>query len=115
MNGKRDRAVSPESVSALPADLEDVVRNLGRTEQAAWRVTLDLSEEQLNWRPNGGRAWSIVQCLDHLAKTNTAYTAALREAVRKLSAEAAPRRSAIRPGWLGRAFIRSLEPPVRRK
>jgi hypothetical protein len=108
--------VSPEeSIPSLPADLQEIIRELARSEQAAWRVAADLTEEQRNWQPEDGKAWSILQCLDHLAKTNTIYTAALRAAVRQSSRGAAPRRGVIQPGWLGRFFIRALEPPPRRR
>jgi DinB family protein len=108
--------VSPEEpISSLPADLQEIVRELARSEQAAWRVLMDLSEEQQNWQPDDGKAWSILQCLDHLAKTNTVYIEALRAAVRKSSSGAAPRRGAIQPAWLARFFLRSLEPPPRQR
>lgn len=32
----------------------------------------NLSEEQLNWKPNNSK-WSIAQCLDHLIRTNTSF------------------------------------------
>jgi len=108
--------VSPEKpMPALPADLQEIVRELARSEQSAWRVTMDLSEEQRNWHPDDGKAWSILQCIDHLAKTNIIYTAALRAAVRRSSSAVARRRGVIQPGWLARFFLRSLEPPPRRR
>lgn len=33
---------------------------------------IDLSEEQLNWKPSSA-SWSIAQCLDHLIVNNTNY------------------------------------------
>ena len=68
-----------------------------------------------NWQPSGGTAWSIAQCLDHLAQANTVYTAALRSAVQGVDPKNVPRRGPIQPGWLARYFIRSLEPPPRLK
>jgi hypothetical protein len=70
----------------------------------------DLTPAQFNWQPDGGRKWSVGQCIDHLARTNAQYDAALADAV----ARARPRaeRTPGVPNRLGRWFIRHLEPPV---
>jgi len=65
----------------------------------------------------GGTGWSVAQCLDHLAQSAALYTPALLEAVRKARVKASPRDAPkpIQPPWLGRWFIRDLEPPPKRK
>ncbi|MBP6716835.1 MAG: DinB family protein [Acidobacteria bacterium] len=95
------RAITPTQFEAerraIEADLTPILQTL--------------SPAQFNWQPDAGRAWSVGQCVDHLARTNRQYCAALREAV----ARARPRteRTDGVPNLLGRWFIARLEPPVR--
>lgn len=100
---------------AFPADLQALLSELERTDQEARQLASDLTEAQLNWQPGGGTAWSVAQCLDHLAQINTIYIAALREAVHGVKPGAVPRRGPIHPGWFGRWFIGAMEPPPKRK
>jgi len=100
---------------SLPADLQKVVSDLDAADREAQRLVAGLSEDQLNWQPGGGTAWSVGQCLDHLAQANAVYTTALLDAVRRSKAASAPRKGPISPGWFGRWFIREMEPPPRRK
>jgi hypothetical protein len=75
-----------------------------------------LTEAQAAWRPHP-TAWSVAECLDHLAATNRGYLSAMQ-----LAADSARRakkfrqagRSAL-PGFLGGWFVRSLEPPAKLK
>jgi DinB family protein len=99
----------------LPADLQKVLADLDAADREARRLVAGLSEAQLNWQPGGGTAWSVGQCLDHLAQGNALYAAALEDAVRRTQPGSAPRKGPISPGWFGRWFIREMEPPPRRK
>jgi hypothetical protein len=69
-----------------------------------------LSPTQLNWQPDGGRRWSVGQCLDHVTKTTYLYNSHLEEAVTGAPRQPTP---AARPNVLGRAFIWMIEPPAR--
>lgn len=100
---------------ALPPDLEAILDAFQKGETEARLLAEGLTDAQLNWQPDGGRRWSIAQCLDHLARADTAYTTALRSAVQAIKPGSAPRSSPIQPGWFERFFIRSLEPPPRWK
>jgi hypothetical protein len=100
---------------SLPDDLETISAQLATNEEAAQEVLAGLSFEQANWRP-GGRAWSVAQCIDHLARTNDVYGAALAEAIqRAVLRRARLRRGPIAPGWLARKFVQALEPPVKHR
>lgn len=68
----------------------------------------------MSWQPDGGRAWSIAQCLDHLARANTEYLRPMGEALRRARERGRLRRGPVPPGFLGAWFIRQLEPPPRR-
>ena len=100
---------------AWPADLQAILDELERTDQQARQLVAELSDAQLNWRPGDGARWSVAQCLDHLGQCNKLYVGALKAAARKSSPAALPRRGPIKPGWLGRLFIKELEPPPKRK
>src|SRR5690242_8667426 len=100
-----------------PEDLQAILNELDRTDAEARQLVSTLTEAQLNWQPGGGTGWSVAQCLDHLAQSTALYAPALLEAVRKAKIKASSRRARtpIQPPWLGRWFIRDLEPPPKRK
>jgi hypothetical protein len=98
----------------LPADLQSLVSELDRTDEEARQLVSGLNEVQLNWQPGAG-AWSVAQCLDHLGQINSAYIPALRAAMRHADRDSAGPHEPIQPGWFGRWFIHSMEPPPRRK
>jgi hypothetical protein len=73
-----------------------------------------LTEDQAAWRAHPA-AWSVAECLDHLALTNRLYVRAMQPA-----ADAARRKNKLRrrpalPGFFGAWFVRSLEPPPKMK
>ena len=76
------------------------------------RLLTGVSASQLNWQPEGGRHWSIGQCLDHLTKSADIYSAPIADAV---SAAPAAGANPARPNLLGRGFLWFIEPPVRLK
>jgi hypothetical protein len=96
-------------------DLASILDGFGKAETDARQLVESLTDAQLNWQAATGRTWSIAQCFDHLAKTNTFYTEAMRCAVRKTPPGAQPRRDQIRPGWLEQQFIKSMDAPARKK
>lgn len=64
--------------------------------------------------------WSIGECLEHLALINSIYLDAIDGVIRDarergLTAAAFESKRPKRHGWIGDAFVRSLEPPPRLK
>jgi hypothetical protein len=98
----------------LPAPLEELLAQVDAVEREARSLVEALDEAQLNWQPEGGRRWSVGQCLDHLARINPFYIASVMPAVQQAS-QAEGTFSGLHPTWLGRRFVASLEPPVTRK
>ena len=98
----------------LSADLPKILNDLDQADAEARRIVGSLNDQQMNWQPAPG-AWSVAQCLDHLAQINKIYVAALRDAVRKAPPGSKPRSGPIMPGLFSRWFIQVLEPPPRRK
>lgn len=100
------------AVSEIPADLAAILGDLEWSDEEAKALVAGLSDTQCTWQPNGGRSWSIAQGLDHLAKANTAYFAAMAESLAEAERRGAPARvGPIEPGWFARRFIATLEPP----
>lgn len=98
----------------LASELEDYRRQILAVSQDARDLIEGLSEAQLNWQPSAEQ-WSIAECLDHLAVTNREMIKKLRAAVIEARAKGLLGYGPFRHGWLGNMFVRSIEPPVKRK
>lgn len=97
----------------LPADLQGILDQLDEADRAADSFASSLTDEQFNWQPDGGRRWSVAQCLEHLAYTNTVYIDAIWKGITTAQDNRWERRGPIAPGFFGRRFVKSLEPPVK--
>ena len=96
-----------------PAEL---IAEFGRQSAQGQLLGAGLSDAALNWQPNGGKSWSILQCLEHLALMNAKYVTALRDAVSNNRDQLEPRKVPIQPsGWLTRWFVGMEEPPPKIK
>jgi hypothetical protein len=99
----------------LPSDLQQRLDELDATDRAADVLVAGLSENQLHWQPNGGKSWSIAQCLEHLATANSIYARPIRSAIDSARKRGLTRTRASRSSFLGEWFVRSLDVPVRRR
>jgi hypothetical protein len=106
-------AVTLNPQTTLPDDLAAVVRALDDVDRDARALIEPLDDAQFNWQPVPNRAWSVAQCLDHLARINTLYLAALEAGVERARRAGLARRRPISLGFAVRAFIRSLDAPPR--
>jgi hypothetical protein len=95
-----------------PADIRVLDEQLAKTGDDAAALVAGLSEESGGWRPAPG-AWSVAECLDHLATADRVYLAAMRPAATRARAAGQWRRGPATPGLFGGWFARSLEPPAR--
>jgi hypothetical protein len=100
-------------MAQLTTDLPAILERLRVTETNATELVAGVSAEQANWQPNEGRSWSVCQCLDHLAKTNVAYAAAMQNAMSNSSAAYRTRTTKITPGWFGSMFFRKIGPEAK--
>lgn len=87
---------------------------LDAIEADARAVAGGLTEVSGQWRPSP-EAWSVAECLDHLATANDVYLDAMRPPAERALASGRMRRGPARPGLVGRWFVRMLEPPVTRR
>jgi hypothetical protein len=99
---------------APPPHLKTILDDFDKADQEAHRIAGGLTDAQGNWQPSE-TAWSIAQCLDHMARGNTLYAAALHKALNEAGAARNPALGPIQPGWFGRFFIRTLDAPPKRK
>jgi hypothetical protein len=99
----------------LPADLQQILDDIDAADRAADAIASQVTDEQFHWRPRGGQGWSIAQCLDHLAIVNMLYSAPIQSAIDDARARAWMREGPAAPGFFGRRFVASQEPPVRRR
>jgi hypothetical protein len=91
-----------------------VVDDLDKSETDAQRFLGGVSDAQANWHPSQ-TIWSMVQCVDHLARINIAYAAALLDALQDVRNPTRVRLAPIKPPFFSSLFIRTLEPPPGRK
>lgn len=99
----------------LPEDLRKILSDVDAADRAAEAIAARVTIEEFQWQPDGGRRWSIAQCLDHLASVNALYTAAIRKGLNEAHARGWKRTGPAAPGFLGRKFVALLEPPVTRR
>jgi hypothetical protein len=98
----------------IPHDLQALLDALDAADRDARKLVDALDEPRGGWRPAPG-AWSIAECLDHLATANRVYLAPMVMAAEQARAAGRLRRGPARPGVIGGMFAWSLEPPVRVK
>jgi hypothetical protein len=104
-------AASPLPDGDLPAELLRLIHALRATATQVEQLTADLDESSGTWRP-APDAWSVAECLDHLATANRVYIDAMEIAARP--AAGSRRHGPAVPGLFGRWFVRTLEPPVKK-
>ena len=93
-------------------DLKRILADFTSNEGALYEVMGGLSEQQLNWRPEPRKSWSILQCASHLALSNESYTGGIRSVLGK----GGPRRTGpVRPSAPGAFFLKKVEPPVTKR
>ena len=102
-------------MTTLPADIQRLTDVMTAADDAAERLAAGLSDEEFFWQPDGGTRWSVALCLDHLAIANEIYGSAMTSALAIARERGWVRRGPVAPGFFGRKFAASLEPPVKRR
>ena len=94
---------------AIPRDRQEVLDELDRLERELAALVEPIDDVRFNWRPDGGRAWSIGQCVEHLARTNAAYVEALARAIERAAKRTSKGGRPLEPGPFGGWFVRSMD------
>jgi hypothetical protein len=71
------------------------------------------SDDRLRWRPGPGQ-WSVAECVDHLAVTNSAYVAHLAPIIRRARARGRLGPGPFAYGFVGAWWVRSLSANCRK-
>jgi hypothetical protein len=96
-----------------PDDIKALDEGLDAQEREAERLIAGLTEADGAWRP-AEHAWSVAECLDHLATANRVYLTAMRQPAIGARVGWRMRKGPAVPGFFGGMFARSLEPPPSR-
>lgn len=97
--------------TGTPSQTADLVAELDHIRARATALMARVPDDgACGWQPDGGRGWSVAQCLDHLTRTNALYLATMRPAVARVPRSGTPVTAPLQSSWAGRRFIRSLEP-----
>ena len=99
--------------SSLPPDLQQILDGIDAADRAGAEIAARVTDEEFHWKPDGGRRWSIAECLDHLATINVLYSAAVRTGVEAALKHGWTRTGPAEPGFFGKKFVASQEPPVK--
>ena len=83
-----------------PADIQALEGALDAAERDARALLSGLAEGLGGWRADPG-AWSVAECLDHLATANRVYLRAMQPAADDAVAEGSWRRRPAKPGLIG--------------
>ena len=81
--------------------------------EKAKSLTAGLSSAQMNWRPQPGK-WSIAQNLAHL-NFGYQYFDTIASSIAAARAKGIIGNGPFRYGWLSSWFVKSMEPPPKRK
>lgn len=99
----------------LPADLQPLSDAMDAADRTADALAARLTDSEFFWRPDGATRWSVALCLDHLAVANAVYAHAIAKAIATARERGWTRRGPAQPGFFGRKFAESLEPPAKRR
>jgi hypothetical protein len=98
---------------SLRSDLQQVIDEVDAAGRSADEIVAPLGDTEFHWQPDEGRAWSVAQCIDHLATINVFYGAAIERAVEDARQRGVLGGGPIAPTFFGTRFLSSLEPPVK--
>jgi hypothetical protein len=101
-------------MKASEPDIKDLKDQLDAADRDAQALVADLNEERGGWRAEAD-SWSVAECLDHLATANRLYLHAMKEPAIRARERGRVRRGPAKPGFVGRWFARTMEPPVKRR
>ena len=89
--------------------LEGLYQDAKEVLHASEALFASLTPAQLTWKP-GRKKWSILQCFDHLLKTNALYFARLQPAIEAGTVSRAEAVAPFKPSRFGKWFIGRLRP-----
>lgn len=98
---------------ALP-QLQECQEQFEALKEEARVLVNGMSSEAFNWQPEPGR-WSVGECMDHLNTLGSLMLPKLDAAIAQGHAKGLTGDGSFTYGWLGRWWIRTLQPSSRRR
>jgi hypothetical protein len=98
----------------IAPELSELAEQFENSKKELTEILAGLSEEIFNRRPPAG-GWSIAECADHLVVTGKDYTKQIENGLKKIEQKRYFLKGPYKLSWLGKSFIKSVEPPVKRK
>jgi hypothetical protein len=102
-------AAEPPPPFDQPLDVRALEAQYAAATADAESLAAALTDEQARWRPRPG-AWSVAECLAHLAVLNRTYLDPFARAAVGARAAGRTGRGPWRLSWFGRAFTRAMGP-----
>jgi hypothetical protein len=99
----------------LPTELLALLDAVAASEREATALVADLSEAEVNWQQIPGQSWSIAQCLEHLTLMNEFYLRGFAPLVDQARQKGIGPFNGLSSSAIGRWFVRSQEPPPKRR
>lgn len=87
--------------------IKEVIYELQEIKDFAKVEFIDLSEEELLWKPSP-KSWSIAECLQHILIANNLYLKDINKKIEK--AEVRTIEHPIHLSWMGRIFLLFVDP-----
>jgi hypothetical protein len=100
--------------SDLATELSELVIQFENSKKEFIDLVKGIDEGQFNKRPEAG-AWSMAECADHLIVTGKDYTKQIENGLKKAEHKKFKLKGPYKISWIGRSFIKNIEPPVKRK
>jgi hypothetical protein len=100
--------------AALANELKDLINQFEISKAELNSLLEGVTEEQFNKRPPSG-GWSIAECVDHLIVTGKDYQRQIENGFKKAEKKNLLLKGPFKISWIGKTFIRNVEPPVKRK
>ncbi len=101
-------------LGAATPELGQFREQVQQAKQSALGLVNGMSDQGFQWRPGPGR-WSIAECFEHLNVTLELYLPGMDGAIETARSRGWRGNGPLRPGWLGRWMIGTLEPPPKRR
>lgn len=98
----------------LNSEIERLLYQVKVIRMEAEGLVWGLNDERFNWTPEAGR-WSMAQCFDHLNITNRLMITQLEDAMQRGRAAGKLSDGPYTYGFVGRWFLRMMQPPVKRR
>jgi len=98
----------------LVKELKDLVDQFEASRHELNELLKGIDESNFNKRLSTG-GWSVAECVDHLIITGKDYTRQIENGLKKAQKKKLILKGPYRFSWIGKKFIKNIEPPVKRK